>query len=379
MRLIARFVVLMVAVFGVSLAFAWAWDKSDKPQDTSARRRFLSTRVGGDNVAMTRDAVHLPPPSGDLRLGDFDFELPAELIAQHPARRAQRLAPARRHAPTPVARPRSSASCPRCCAPATCSSFNDTRVIKARLFGAKASGGAVEVLVERVLPADEAWAHISGQQVAAGRHAAALRRRAAARPSRPRCSGAAGPTTRCSTCAFRATSFALLEQPRPRAAAALHRARRRGRRRAPLPDGVRRRGPARSRRRPRRCTSTTALLAAIAARGVERAARDAARRRRHVPAGAQRRPRRAHDAHRVVRGRRRPRSTRDRAHARARRPRRRGRHDHACARSSRRRCGAAGGERSRPARGETASSSRRASLPRRRPAAHQLPPAARAR
>ena len=36
MRLIARFVVLMVAVFGVSLAFAWAWDKSDKPQDTSA-------------------------------------------------------------------------------------------------------------------------------------------------------------------------------------------------------------------------------------------------------------------------------------------------------------------------------------------------------
>jgi hypothetical protein len=32
MRLIARFVVLMVAVFGVSLAFAWAWDKSDTPQ-----------------------------------------------------------------------------------------------------------------------------------------------------------------------------------------------------------------------------------------------------------------------------------------------------------------------------------------------------------
>jgi len=35
MRLIARFVVLMVAVFGVSLAFAWAWDKSDKPQDAA--------------------------------------------------------------------------------------------------------------------------------------------------------------------------------------------------------------------------------------------------------------------------------------------------------------------------------------------------------
>ena len=35
MRLLARFVFLMVAVFGVSLAFAWAWDKSDAPQDAS--------------------------------------------------------------------------------------------------------------------------------------------------------------------------------------------------------------------------------------------------------------------------------------------------------------------------------------------------------
>ena len=33
------------------------------------------------NVATARDAVHLPPPSGPLRLGDFDFELPDELIA----------------------------------------------------------------------------------------------------------------------------------------------------------------------------------------------------------------------------------------------------------------------------------------------------------
>ena len=38
MRLIARFVVLMVAVFGVSLAFAWAWDQSDTPRDSAAVR-----------------------------------------------------------------------------------------------------------------------------------------------------------------------------------------------------------------------------------------------------------------------------------------------------------------------------------------------------
>ena len=39
MRLLARFVFLMVAVFGVSLAFAWAWDKSDKPHDAAAVQR----------------------------------------------------------------------------------------------------------------------------------------------------------------------------------------------------------------------------------------------------------------------------------------------------------------------------------------------------
>jgi len=38
MRLIARFVVLMVAVFGVSLAFAWAWDRSDTPPATTPVR-----------------------------------------------------------------------------------------------------------------------------------------------------------------------------------------------------------------------------------------------------------------------------------------------------------------------------------------------------
>jgi S-adenosylmethionine:tRNA ribosyltransferase-isomerase len=38
--------------------------------------------------------------------------------------------------------------------------FNDTRVIKARLLGEKPTGGAVEALVERVLPGFEVWAHL---------------------------------------------------------------------------------------------------------------------------------------------------------------------------------------------------------------------------
>ena len=38
--------------------------------------------------------------------------------------------------------------------------FNDTRVIPARLFGHKASGGRVEILIERLLPGNEARAQI---------------------------------------------------------------------------------------------------------------------------------------------------------------------------------------------------------------------------
>jgi S-adenosylmethionine:tRNA ribosyltransferase-isomerase len=38
--------------------------------------------------------------------------------------------------------------------------FNDTRVIKARLYGQKASGGHVEALVERLLPGNELLAHL---------------------------------------------------------------------------------------------------------------------------------------------------------------------------------------------------------------------------
>jgi len=38
MRLLARFLVLLVAVFGVSLAFAWAWDKSDRSQPVAQVR-----------------------------------------------------------------------------------------------------------------------------------------------------------------------------------------------------------------------------------------------------------------------------------------------------------------------------------------------------
>ena len=93
-------------------------------------------------------------------LADFDFTLPPELIAQHPAleRSASRLLDGREALPVD----RVFRDLPSLLDPGDLLVFNDTRVIKARLHGLKAdSGGAVQALVERVLPGtNEVWAHL---------------------------------------------------------------------------------------------------------------------------------------------------------------------------------------------------------------------------
>jgi S-adenosylmethionine:tRNA ribosyltransferase-isomerase len=93
-----------------------------------------------------------------LTLADFDFDLPPELIAQHPApeRSASRLLDGSGREPVD----RVFRDLPALLAPGDLLVFNDTRVIKARLFGRKASGGAVELLVERILEGHEVWAHV---------------------------------------------------------------------------------------------------------------------------------------------------------------------------------------------------------------------------
>jgi S-adenosylmethionine:tRNA ribosyltransferase-isomerase len=93
-------------------------------------------------------------------LADFDFTLPPELIAQHPAaeRSASRLLDGRGATPGE----RIFRELPSMLEPGDLLVFNDTRVIKARLYGRKAdSGGAVEALIERVLPGtNEVWSHV---------------------------------------------------------------------------------------------------------------------------------------------------------------------------------------------------------------------------
>jgi S-adenosylmethionine:tRNA ribosyltransferase-isomerase len=97
-------------------------------------------------------------PHRPYTLADFDFDLPPGLIAQHPAaeRSASRLLDGRGRLPAD----RVFRELPGLLQPGDLLVFNDTRVIKARLFGEKPSGGAVQALVERVLPGNEVLAHL---------------------------------------------------------------------------------------------------------------------------------------------------------------------------------------------------------------------------
>jgi S-adenosylmethionine:tRNA ribosyltransferase-isomerase len=95
-------------------------------------------------------------------LSDFDFDLPPELIAQTalPERSASRLLEVDGStAPTRLV-DRRFAELPECVAPGDLLVFNDTKVLKARFLGQKASGGKIEVLVERLTGERTALAQI---------------------------------------------------------------------------------------------------------------------------------------------------------------------------------------------------------------------------
>ncbi len=89
-------------------------------------------------------------------LSDFDFDLPEQLIAQFPLpeRTASRLLEVQAE----QLQDRQFADLPTLLKAGDLLIFNDTRVLKARFWGVKASGGKVQVLVERVL-SNQAGAH----------------------------------------------------------------------------------------------------------------------------------------------------------------------------------------------------------------------------
>lgn len=91
-----------------------------------------------------------------MKKSDFDFELPPELIAQSPLpeRSASRLLWLDPKAGS--RQDRMFRELPQFVRPDDLLVFNDTRVLPARLYGRKDTGGAVEILIERVTGAHEA-------------------------------------------------------------------------------------------------------------------------------------------------------------------------------------------------------------------------------
>ncbi|MDG9853298.1 tRNA preQ1(34) S-adenosylmethionine ribosyltransferase-isomerase QueA [Pseudomonas nitroreducens] len=95
-----------------------------------------------------------------MRVADFHFDLPEALIARHPLpeRRSSRLLVL--DGPSGELSHRQFADILGFLQPGDLMVFNNTRVIPARLFGQKASGGKLEILVERVLDSHRVLAHV---------------------------------------------------------------------------------------------------------------------------------------------------------------------------------------------------------------------------
>ena len=92
-----------------------------------------------------------------MRISDYDYELPDELIARYPAdeRRASRLLDL-----SGSIRDRQCPELPHLLREHDLLVFNDTRVIPARLRASKTTGGRVEVLIERIESDVDALVHL---------------------------------------------------------------------------------------------------------------------------------------------------------------------------------------------------------------------------
>ncbi|MCU7945602.1 MAG: S-adenosylmethionine:tRNA ribosyltransferase-isomerase, partial [Candidatus Thiodiazotropha sp. (ex Cardiolucina cf. quadrata)] len=95
-----------------------------------------------------------------MRLSNFDYHLPEELIAQFPQneRSGSRLLGLLSGEKEP--KDLMFTDLPVLLQPGDLLVLNDTRVMRARLYGKKMSGGKVEILIERILQPELALAHV---------------------------------------------------------------------------------------------------------------------------------------------------------------------------------------------------------------------------
>ncbi len=95
-----------------------------------------------------------------MRVTDFSFELPESLIAHYPMPERSSCRLLSLDGPTGALTHGTFTDLLDKLNPGDLLVFNNTRVIPARLFGRKASGGKIEVLVERMLDDKRILAHI---------------------------------------------------------------------------------------------------------------------------------------------------------------------------------------------------------------------------
>ena len=103
-----------------------------------------------------------------MQLSDFNYELPPELIAQHPLanRTDSRLLEVKAEGPNHVQLlDRQFKDILSLVQPGDLLVFNDTKVIPARLHGKKETGGNVELLIERISGEKQAWVQIRASKV----------------------------------------------------------------------------------------------------------------------------------------------------------------------------------------------------------------------
>lgn len=99
-----------------------------------------------------------------MRTTDFDFYLPDDLIAQFPAKERSASRLLRLDGKTGKLADEKFIDLPEFIAPGDLLVFNNTKVIKARLAGSKATGGQIEALIERVIDPQHALAHIKSSR-----------------------------------------------------------------------------------------------------------------------------------------------------------------------------------------------------------------------
>ena len=103
-----------------------------------------------------------------MQLSDFNYELPNDLIAQHPLanRTDSRLLELRPDEDQHVQLvDRQFREILELVKPGDLLVFNDTKVIPARLHGKKETGGLVELLIERISGEQQAWVQIRASKV----------------------------------------------------------------------------------------------------------------------------------------------------------------------------------------------------------------------